>query len=214
MQLDSIATVGPLITAGAALIVGGVTWLTQKGVARDRIRWEGKLEIAKFDVARFETTLEHLIKAADAGTRYVVALGDIDATDYKQREPYVFALLEPIGRARIEAHALPSFPGIDEVKAAIGRLEKLVAVPKSHKDLLDLWDPEGLGDAIKLLSKGRSTYMREVTQSKALGWRILWAGRSRGERRAVEASGSSSSVLRSDSEDVPGVVRGSDSGSD
>ncbi|MFJ3859804.1 hypothetical protein ACIPRL_26630 [Streptomyces sp. NPDC090085] len=180
MQLDSIITVGPLITAGAALIVGGVTRWTQKGVARDRILWEGKLEIAKFDVARFETTLKHLIEAADAGTWYVVALGDIDATDYKQRESYVFAILEPIGRARVEAHALPAFPGIDEVKAAIQRLERLAAVPESHESLLDLWDPVGLGEAIKMLSRGRSTYMREVTRPRCVvrrgwcrGWRVF-----------------------------------------
>ncbi|MFE2478241.1 hypothetical protein [Streptomyces sp. NPDC059389] len=171
MQLDSIATLGPLITAGAALIVGGVTRWTQTGVARDRIRWEGRLEIAKFDVTRFETTLKHLIEAADAATRYVVALGDIDATDYKQREPYVFAILEPIGRARVEVHALPSFPGINEVGVAIRTLEKLAAVPESNDALMAIWDPHGLGEAIKLLSRGRSTYMRKVTQPEASRWR-------------------------------------------
>ncbi|MGV9229279.1 hypothetical protein [Streptomyces nigra] len=116
MQLDSIATIAPLFTAGAALIVGGVTRWTQRGVAADRIRWEGKLEVAKFDAARFESTLQHFIEAADAGSRYVVALADIDATDFKQREKHVFAVLEPIGRARVEAQALPDFPGVDQVR--------------------------------------------------------------------------------------------------
>ncbi|MER6713129.1 hypothetical protein [Streptomyces sp. NPDC000877] len=178
MQLDSITTVGPLLTAGAALIVGGVTWLTQRGVARNRIRWEGKLEVAKFDIARFEATLQHFIEAANAGNRYMVALGDIDATDFKQREGYVFAILEPIGRARVESHALPDFPGIDDVKASIKRLEGLVRVPESHKDLFDIWDPKGIGDAITLLSRGRSMYMREVTRPETSRLRRLLSRRS------------------------------------
>lgn len=174
MQLTSIATIAPLFTAGAALIVGGVTRWTLQGVARDRIRWEGKLEIAKFDATRFETTLKHFMDAADAGNQYMVALSDIDVLDFNQRRDFVFAILEPVGRARVEAHALPGFPGIDEVKASIKRLEKLVQVPESDAALLKIWDPVGIGKAIALLSKGRSWYMREVTQPEApKTWRFL-----------------------------------------
>jgi hypothetical protein len=173
MQLDSVATVAPLFTAGAALIVGAVTRWTQRGVAQERIRWEGKLEVAKFDVARFESTLQHLIEAADAGSRYIVALGEIDATDFKQREKYIFAILEPIGRARVEAEALPPFPGIDEVKASIKTLENLVVVPEHNDALLKIWDPRGIGASITLLSKGRSVYMREVTCPEKSRWRQL-----------------------------------------
>ncbi|MBQ1099577.1 hypothetical protein AB0H44_08585 [Streptomyces pseudogriseolus] len=173
MQLDSVATIAPLFTAGAALIVGGVTRWTQRGVAADRIRWEGKLEIAKFDAARFESTLQHFIEAADAGSRYVVALADIDVTDFKQREKYVFAILEPIGRARAEAQALPDFPGIDEVRASIARLERMTRIPKDNKDILSVWDPKGIGDAIIVLSKGRSWYMREVTRVDPPKWRRI-----------------------------------------
>ncbi|WP_329066335.1 hypothetical protein [Streptomyces sp. NBC_01429] len=173
MKLDSIATVAPIITAGAALIVGGVTRWTQRGVAQDRIRWEGKLEIAKFDAARFETALQHFIEAADAGSRYIVALGEIDATVFKQREDYVFAILEPIGRARVEVQALPQFPGMDEVKGSIKKLEELVAVPESNDELLKIWDPRGIGSSITLLSKGRSVYMREVTRPEEPWWRRL-----------------------------------------
>ncbi len=191
MQLDSIATVGPLLTAGAALIVGGVTRWTQRGVARDRIRWEGRLEVAKFDVSRFEITLQHFIEAANAGNRYMAALGDIDATDFKQREEYVFAILEPIGRARVESHALPDFPGVDEVKASIKRLEGLVRVPESHDDLFKIWDPKGIGDAIALLSKGRKAYMREVTQPEVSAWRRLMP------RRRTAASSASRNELSS-----------------
>ncbi|MEV6133041.1 hypothetical protein AB0M05_40685 [Streptomyces violaceusniger] len=172
MSLESVATVAPLFTAGAALIVGAVTRWTQRGVAQERIRWEGKLEVAKFDTARFETTLQHFIEAADAGSRYIVALGDIDATDFEQREKYVFAILEPIGRARVEAQALPPFPGIDKVKLSIKTLEKLVAVPESNDALIEIWDPRGIGESITLLSKGRSTYMREATQPDAPRWRL------------------------------------------
>ncbi|MFC8412421.1 hypothetical protein [Streptomyces coelicoflavus] len=179
MQLDSIATIAPLFTAGAALIVGGVTRWTQRGVAADRIRWEGKLEVAKFDAARFESTLQHFIEAADAGSRYAVALADIDATDFKQREKYVFAVLEPIGRARVEAQALPDFPGVDEVRASIAGLERLTRVPEDNKDILAVWDPRGIGEAIITLSKGRSWYMREVTRVEPPKWRRLLSRRGR-----------------------------------
>ncbi|WP_435273299.1 hypothetical protein [Streptomyces parvulus] len=179
MQLDSITTVAPLFTAGAALIVGGVTRRTQRGVAADRIRWEGKLEVAKFDVARFESTLQHFIEAADAGNRYVAALNDIDATDFKQREPYVFALLEPLGRARVEALALPDFPGADDVRAAITQLGQLTRIPKSNRDIRTVWDPQGIDDAISVLSKGRSWYMRTTTQVKPTWWRRLMLRASR-----------------------------------
>ncbi|MFF2475075.1 hypothetical protein [Streptomyces sp. NPDC058066] len=171
MQLDSIVTVGPLLTAGAALIVGGVTWATQRGVARDRIRWEGKLEVAKFEIARFEATLQYFIEAADSGDQYMDALRDIDVTDFEQRRRFVFAILGPIRRAGIEFHALPDFPGSDEVKASIKRLEWLALPPASKDDLREVWDPEGIGNAINLLSQGRSVYMREVTKPAARGWR-------------------------------------------
>ncbi|MFG3096978.1 hypothetical protein [Streptomyces sp. NPDC048202] len=175
MHFASIATVAPLITAGAALIVGGVTRWTQRGVARDRIRWEAELEIIKFNVARFEATLQHFMDAADAGNRYMVALDGIEATDFPQREPYVFAILDPIGRARVEAHALPDFPGIDQVKASIRGIEMLVRVPESNEWLLGVWDPTGIGDAAKLLSHGRSAYMAAATQrvSPKRLWRRL-----------------------------------------
>ncbi|MBP0935243.1 hypothetical protein J0X20_16820 [Streptomyces sp. KCTC 0041BP] len=191
MQLDSITTVGPLITAGSALIVGVVTRWTLRGVAKDRIRWESKLEIAKLDAALFETVLTHLIEAADAGNRYITAVGDIDATDFKQREPYVFAILEPIGRARVMAHALPPFPGRDDVQAAIEKLQQLVVEPRSNKAVMDVWDPMGIDDAIKLLSRGRSTYMFEAVQPKPSMWRTGLArlrGRPRHPAEPTQAS--------------------------
>ncbi|MEU6845939.1 hypothetical protein ABZ930_29090 [Streptomyces sp. NPDC046716] len=177
MHLASVATIAPLITAGAALIVGGVTRWTQRGVAQDRVQWEAKLEVVKFNINRFETTLQHFMDAADAGNRYMAALDDIDVTDYEQREPYVFAILDPIARARVEAHALPYFPGIDEVKSAIRNLEHLVAIPEGKRELLDIWDPQGIGDAAKLLSLGRTTYMYEVARSSQTKWQRLRSGR-------------------------------------
>ena len=198
MQLASIATIAPLLTAGAALIVGGVTRWTQQGVARDRIHWEGKLEIAKFDAARFETTLKNFMDAANAGNQYMAVLVDIDVTDFKQRKEYVFAILEPIGRARVESHALPDFPGIDEVKASIKRLEKLVRIPESNESLMEIWDPVGIGKAIALLSKGRSAYIREVTQPPAPKWRRFLPGRRRAAAITQRRSEPSSGVLVSD----------------
>ncbi|MCA1222035.1 hypothetical protein [Streptomyces sp. 8L] len=153
------------------------------------------MEIAKFDVARFEAALGHLVEAADGANRYVAALGDIDATDYHQREPHVFRVLDPLGRARAEVEALPHFPGSGTVKAAIKMLGKLVAVPERNQQLLELWDPVGLGDAITILSRGRGAYMREAMRRPAPRWKraisTLRASIGRGkdapqsERRAV-----------------------------
>ncbi|MFF1675136.1 hypothetical protein ACFVYG_03705 [Streptomyces sp. NPDC058256] len=198
MQLASIATIAPLFTAGAALIVGGVTRWTQQGVARDRIEWEGRLEIAKFDAARFETTLKHFMDAADAGNQYMAVLSDIDVTDFKQRKEYVFSILEPIGRARVESHALPDFPGVDEVKASIKRLERLVQIPENNAALLEIWDPVGIGKAIALLSKGRGWYMREVTKPETPRWRRFLLRRRRSAPAAQRVGELSSGVLASD----------------
>ncbi|MFC8074455.1 hypothetical protein ACFUN8_02805 [Streptomyces sp. NPDC057307] len=142
------------------------------------------MEVAKFDVARFETALNHLIEAADAANRYIVSLGEIDATDFQQRELHVFRILDPIGRARVEVAALPHFQGIDEVKAAIKTLEKIAAVPESNNDLIKLWDPVGVGIAIRLLSQGRSECMREA----ALPPRGWWSRRASAFRRRVSSS--------------------------
>ncbi|MDT0422946.1 hypothetical protein [Streptomyces evansiae] len=161
MDLQEVATAGPLITAGAALIVGGVTWVTQRTVARERVKWEGRLEVAKLDVARFEAALGHLVEAADAANRYVFSLGDIDATDYEERKPYVFPLLDALGRARAEIQALPEFEGAEQAAKMIKMLEVLVAVPESNEALLDLWDPIGLGEVINALSRARGRHMRE-----------------------------------------------------
>ncbi|MGX5209912.1 hypothetical protein ACWKT3_14595 [Streptomyces violaceus] len=111
MDLSSIAVAGPLFTSGAALIVGLVTRWTQRGVARDRIKWEARLEVAKHNQARFATALEQLIQAADAANRYVVRSSDIDINDWDAREPYILPILDPIGRARVEVAALPPSRG-------------------------------------------------------------------------------------------------------
>ncbi|MEU7190979.1 hypothetical protein [Streptomyces sp. NPDC045369] len=162
MDLSSIAVAGPLFTSGAALIVAGVTRWTQRGVARDRIHWEARLEVAKLSEARFAAALDHLIQAADAANRYIVRSGDIDVTDYDEREPYVLPILDTIGRARIEVAALPPFEGKGEVEQAIKTLEGLVVPPESAKELKRSWEPKAIGEAITLLSKERSLYVERA----------------------------------------------------
>ncbi|MGW6270418.1 hypothetical protein [Streptomyces sp. NPDC055060] len=159
MDLSSISVAGPLFTSGAALIVGGVTRWTQRGVARDRIRWEARLEIAKLNEARFATALDHLIQAADAANRYVVRSADFDVTNYDAREPFVLPILDPIGRARVEIAALPPFSREALVSDGIEAVERLMVPPISHKALQDAWQPALIGEAITALSRARNTYV-------------------------------------------------------
>jgi hypothetical protein len=159
MDLSSISVAGPLFTSGAALIVGGVTRWTQRGVARDRIRWEARLEIAKLNEARFATALDQLIQAADAANRYVVRSTDFDVTDYDAREPYILPILDPIGRARVEVAALPPFSREALVNDAIETLERLIVPPESKKALQDAWQPDLIGEAITALSRARNAYV-------------------------------------------------------
>jgi hypothetical protein len=180
MDFSSISVAGPLFTSGAALIVGGVTRWTQRGVARDRIQWEARLEIARLNEARFAVALDHLIQAADAANRYIVRSGDIDITDYEAREPYVLAILDPIGRARVEVAALPPFPGDEQVDSAIKALERLVQPPESAKALMAAWQPEALGTAITKLSRARNLYVEvelAFASVKRKPWRALFARR-------------------------------------
>ncbi|MEU6965578.1 hypothetical protein [Streptomyces chrestomyceticus] len=162
MDFSSIAVAGPLFTSAAALIVGGVTRWTQRGVARDRIRWEARLEVAKLNEARFAVALDHLIQAADAANRYIVRSDDFDVTDYDEREPYVLPILDSIGRARVEVAALPAFVGKEEVDQAIKSLESVVSAPESAKDLMRAWEPDAIGAAITLLSRERSLYVERT----------------------------------------------------
>ena len=180
MDFSSISVAGPLFTSGAALIVGGVTRWTQRGVARDRIQWEARLEIARLNEARFAVALDHLIQAADAANRYIVRSGDIDITDYEAREPYVLAILDPIGRARVEVAALPPFPGDEQVDSAIKALERLVQPAENAKALMGAWEPEALGNAITKLSRARNLYVEvelAFASVKRKPWRALFARR-------------------------------------
>lgn len=180
MDFSSISVAGPLFTSGAALIVGGVTRWTQRGVARDRIQWEARLEIARLNEARFAVALDHLIQAADAANRYIVRSGDFDITDYEAREPYVLAILDPIGRARVEMAALPPFPGDEQVDSAIKALERLVQPPESSKALMGAWEPDAVGKAITKLSRARNLYVEvelAFASVKRKPWQAVFARR-------------------------------------
>ncbi|MER5476255.1 hypothetical protein ABT026_04605 [Streptomyces sp. NPDC002734] len=183
MDLSSIGVVAPLFTGAAALIVGVVTRWTQQGVARDRIKWEAKFEAVKLNVARFATALDNLIQAADAANRYIVRSDDIDITDFGAREPYVFAILDPLGRARIELAALPDFEGIDKVRDVIEALGELIAVHESGKAMRRKWDPKGVDEAITLLSKARSQHVVTALDSLTDVPRARMPGPSRGRQR-------------------------------
>ncbi|MER6037954.1 hypothetical protein ABT133_29280 [Streptomyces sp. NPDC001835] len=176
MDLSSIAVAGPLFTSGAALIVGLVTRWTQRGVARDRIKWEARLEVAKHNQARFATALEQLIQAADAANRYVVRSSDIDINDWDAREPYILPILDPIGRARVEVAALPPFLGEGLVNEAIATLERLVEPHETGKALRQAWQPDLIGRAITALSMARNSYMElELGLATASRAHRLWA---------------------------------------
>ncbi|WP_030617059.1 hypothetical protein [Streptomyces sclerotialus] len=182
MGFSSIAVAGPLFTSGAALIVAGVARWTQRGVARDRVQWEARLEVAKLSEARFAAALDHLIQAADAANRYIVRSDDFDVTDYDKREPYVLSILDPISRARVEVAALPLFEGKSTVDQAIKSLEALVAPPESAKELRRSWEPKLIGQAITLLSRERSLYVERalgIASSGEGARRRLFVGRRR-----------------------------------
>ncbi|MFF7223157.1 hypothetical protein ACIP4T_02310 [Streptomyces massasporeus] len=185
MDLSSIGVVAPLFTGAAALIVGVVTRWTQQGVARDRIKWEAKLEAVKLDETRFATALDNLIQAADAANRYVVRSDDIDITDFDAREPYVFAILDPLGRARIELAALPDFKGSDKVRHVIEALGELIGVHESGKAMRRKWDSKGIDEAITLLSQARSRHVATALDALTDAPRARMLGPSRGRRRVL-----------------------------
>ncbi|MDQ0941808.1 hypothetical protein [Streptomyces sp. V1I1] len=162
MDLASTALLAPVFTGGAAIIVGVVTRWTQLGLARDRVRWEARLEIARFDAARFEAAQTHLIQAADAATRYLASIDSIDLAAFEEREPYLFPILDSLSRARAEVNALPDFAGIEQVRSSLAMLDKLVTAPADVGKTFEIWDAAGMGEAVMHLSRARGAVMQRV----------------------------------------------------
>lgn len=162
MDFASTAVLAPMFAGGAAIVVGVVTRWTQLGLARDRVRWEARLEDARFHAARFESAQDHLTKAADAANRYLASVGSIDLAEFEEREPYLFPILDSLSRAKAEIGALPDFEGADQVHSSIVMLDKLLTEPATAGRTLELWDEVGMGAALAHLSKARSSVMQRV----------------------------------------------------
>ncbi|WP_326670875.1 hypothetical protein [Streptomyces sp. NBC_01257] len=179
MNFASTAVLAPLFAGGAAIIVGVVTRWTQLGLARDRVRWEARLEDARFHATRFETAQDHLTKAADAANRYLASVGTIDPAAFEEREPFLFPILDSLGRARAEVGALPDFEGMEQVHSSMAMLGKLLTEPATAGRTLELWDEVGMGAALAYLSKARSSVMQQVIDDASLQNRRAWRSRRR-----------------------------------
>ncbi|MFJ8753966.1 hypothetical protein ACIREO_32270 [Streptomyces sp. NPDC102441] len=181
MDFASTAVLAPMFTGGAAIIVGVVTRWTQLGLARDRVRWEARLEDARFHATRFESAQDHLTKAADAANRYLASVGSIDLAAFEEREPYLFPILDSLSRAKAEIGALPDFEGAAQVRACLLMLDKLLTEPANAGRTFELWDEVGMGEAVAHLSRARSSVMQQVIADASLSpWRF---GRARGSLR-------------------------------
>ena len=159
--------------------MSAVTRWTQRGVARDRIQWEARLEIARLNEARFAVALDHLIQAADAANRYIVRSGDIDITTTRRgSRKSLPSLIRLVGPESKWPRFLP--PGAEQVDSAIKALECLVQPPESAKALMGAWQPEALGTAITKLSRTRNLYVEvelAFASVKRKPWRALFARR-------------------------------------
>ncbi|MDD9376937.1 hypothetical protein M8Z33_09710 [Streptomyces sp. ZAF1911] len=162
MSLTSAALLAPLFTGGAAIIVGAVTRWTQLGIARERVRWEARLENARYQALRFESAQEHLLAAVEAGNRYLAALGSIDMTSFEDREPYLFPLLDAAGRARAEVEALPNFEQEHQVKASLEAMDALITEVSDVGRAFALWEAVNVTAAVRQLSRARTAVMLEV----------------------------------------------------
>ncbi|WP_131815950.1 hypothetical protein [Streptomyces sp. 3213.3] len=172
MTLATPALLASLFTGGAAIVVGIVTRWTQLGLARDRARWEARLEVARFDAARFEVAQSHLIRAADGVNRYLASLDSIDLSSFEEREPFVFPILDSLSRVRADLEALPDFEGWVQVQASLEMLEKVLTGPTDARHTFEVWDAALMSSAVSSMGKARSIIMRRVIND-ASGYKWL-----------------------------------------
>lgn len=172
MDFTATAVLASMFTGGAAIVVGVVTRWTQLGLARDRVRWEARLEDARFHAMRFEAAQDHLTKAADAANRYLASVGSIDLAAFEEREPYLFPILDSLSRAKADIGALPEFEGVDQVRSSLVMLDKLLTEPADAGRTLERWDEVGMGEALACLSRARSSVMqRVIADASPSSWR-------------------------------------------
>ncbi|MFJ9557479.1 hypothetical protein ACIRPH_27030 [Nocardiopsis sp. NPDC101807] len=154
-----VALIGSIIAAVSVLAVGGVTWWTQTRIAENRVRWEASLETAKWETSRIDSLLSSFLDVGDAANVYMLVSADIDVTSWSQREKYVMAIVDSLGRARAEYYATRDFEGKDEVWASFESIEKFSGVHRSQKSLMDAWDPDLLARAVESISQARRASM-------------------------------------------------------
>lgn len=145
-----------LITTGAAVTVATVTFYTQRFLALLRIRVDMEIKFLDTDLKHLETLLDSFIKAADAANRYVMEAPDIDISNWGARKPYVFPIVDHLGRARAELQAVGEFNDRASAEAALQSLEKLTSAHNDDwKQLKKAWSPDLLGEAIHAVSRAR-----------------------------------------------------------
>ncbi|MBC9719697.1 hypothetical protein H9Y04_45300 [Streptomyces sp. TRM66268-LWL] len=136
------------VVAAASILVCAVTVWTNLHLARQRVRWEARMEHARWESERLRACLTHLIEAAGAANRYIAALQIIDPTDFDQRKTHAMAVIDPVGKAEAELAAAHRRPGTERaftgVEHALDVLGELVTGPAPHAQPAQEREPGGL----------------------------------------------------------------------
>ncbi|MFB4311963.1 hypothetical protein [Actinomadura sp. GTD37] len=152
-----------IITAGSALIVGAVTYFTQRYLAHVRIRVDSELKLLDIDLKHFEALLEQCINAANSANRYILTSPHMDVANWEERKEFILPIVDSLGPARAELEALGEFEGKVLVKEALNSLERVLSAHYAGIQELNVaWKPGLLADAIFAVSRARRSRLDEV----------------------------------------------------